>query len=118
VRLQIPPGLVWPRSGLAVRHGIDTLAGVIAQTTLSLIGLFRRMEAQLELEPESWRGLSCRRWRGCCLLLPALDEDAEPHRVRSGHLSRFRLKPVPGMGSGPERLDDVSPRTCSPGHRP
>ena len=22
-------GLVWPRSGLAVRHGIDTLAGVI-----------------------------------------------------------------------------------------
>jgi dUTP pyrophosphatase len=32
VRLQIPPGhvgLVWPRSGLAIRHGIDTLAGVI-----------------------------------------------------------------------------------------
>ncbi len=32
VRLQIPPGhvgLVWPRSGLAVRHGLDTLAGVI-----------------------------------------------------------------------------------------
>jgi dUTP pyrophosphatase len=32
VRLQIPSGhvgLVWPRSGLAVRHGIDTLAGVI-----------------------------------------------------------------------------------------
>jgi dUTP pyrophosphatase len=32
VRLQIPAGhvgLVWPRSGLAVRHGIDTLAGVI-----------------------------------------------------------------------------------------
>jgi dUTP pyrophosphatase len=32
VRLQIPPGhvgLVWPRSGLAVRHGIDTMAGVI-----------------------------------------------------------------------------------------
>ncbi len=32
VRLQIPPGhvgLLWPRSGLAVRHGIDTLAGVI-----------------------------------------------------------------------------------------
>ncbi len=32
MRLQIPPGLVglvWPRSGLAVRHGIDTLAGVI-----------------------------------------------------------------------------------------
>ena len=32
VRLQIPHGhvgLVWPRSGLAVRHGIDTLAGVI-----------------------------------------------------------------------------------------
>jgi dUTP pyrophosphatase len=32
VRLAIPPGhvgLVWPRSGLAVRHGIDTLAGVI-----------------------------------------------------------------------------------------
>ena len=30
--LEIPPGhvgLVWPRSGLAVRHGIDTLAGVI-----------------------------------------------------------------------------------------
>jgi dUTP diphosphatase len=32
VRVEIPPGyagLVWPRSGLAVRHGIDTLAGVI-----------------------------------------------------------------------------------------
>ena len=32
VSVQIPPGhvgLVWPRSGLAVRHGIDTLAGVI-----------------------------------------------------------------------------------------
>jgi dUTP pyrophosphatase len=32
LRVQIPRGhvgLVWPRSGLAVRHGIDTLAGVI-----------------------------------------------------------------------------------------
>jgi dUTP pyrophosphatase len=32
LRLSLPPGhvaLVWPRSGLAVRHGIDTLAGVI-----------------------------------------------------------------------------------------
>jgi dUTP pyrophosphatase len=32
IRLEIAPGhvgLVWPRSGLAVRHGIDTLAGVI-----------------------------------------------------------------------------------------
>jgi dUTP pyrophosphatase len=32
LRLSIPPGhvgLVWPRSGLALRHGIDTLAGVI-----------------------------------------------------------------------------------------
>ena len=32
ISLEIPPGhvgLVWPRSGLAVRHGIDTLAGVI-----------------------------------------------------------------------------------------
>jgi dUTP pyrophosphatase len=32
IHLEIPPdhvGLVWPRSGLAVRHGIDTLAGVI-----------------------------------------------------------------------------------------
>jgi dUTP pyrophosphatase len=32
LRVQIPPGhvgLVWPRSGLAARHGIDTLAGVI-----------------------------------------------------------------------------------------
>jgi dUTP pyrophosphatase len=32
LRVQIPPGhvgLVWPRSGLAFRHGIDTLAGVI-----------------------------------------------------------------------------------------
>jgi dUTP pyrophosphatase len=31
IHLQIPAGhvgLVWPRSGLAVRHGIDTLAGV------------------------------------------------------------------------------------------
>ncbi len=32
LRVEIPPGhvgLVWPRSGLAVRHGIDTLAGVL-----------------------------------------------------------------------------------------
>jgi dUTP pyrophosphatase len=32
LRLEIPPGhvgLVWPRSGLAVKHGLDTLAGVI-----------------------------------------------------------------------------------------
>jgi dUTP pyrophosphatase len=32
LHLEIPPGhvgLVWPRSGLAVKHGIDTLAGVI-----------------------------------------------------------------------------------------
>jgi dUTP diphosphatase len=32
VHVQIPPGhvgLVWPRSGLAMRHGIDTLAGVV-----------------------------------------------------------------------------------------
>jgi dUTP pyrophosphatase len=32
LQLEIPPGhvgLVWPRSGLAVKHGIDTLAGVI-----------------------------------------------------------------------------------------
>jgi dUTP pyrophosphatase len=32
LRLEIPQGyagLVWPRSGLAVRHGIDTMAGVI-----------------------------------------------------------------------------------------
>ena len=32
LRVEIPPGhvgLVWPRSGLAVKHGIDTLAGVI-----------------------------------------------------------------------------------------
>jgi dUTP pyrophosphatase len=32
LHLEIPEGhvgLVWPRSGLAVRHGIDTLAGVI-----------------------------------------------------------------------------------------
>jgi dUTP pyrophosphatase len=32
LRLAIPAGfvgLIWPRSGLAVRHGIDTLAGVI-----------------------------------------------------------------------------------------
>jgi dUTP pyrophosphatase len=32
LQLQLPlghVGLVWPRSGLAVRHGIDTLAGVI-----------------------------------------------------------------------------------------
>jgi len=32
IHLAIPPGhvgLVWPRSGLAVKHGIDTLAGVI-----------------------------------------------------------------------------------------
>jgi dUTP pyrophosphatase len=32
IRLELPPGhvgLIWPRSGLAVRHGIDTLAGVV-----------------------------------------------------------------------------------------
>jgi len=32
IEVEIPPGhvgLIWPRSGLAVRHGIDTLAGVI-----------------------------------------------------------------------------------------
>ena len=32
IHLAIPPGfagLVWPRSGLAVRQGIDTMAGVI-----------------------------------------------------------------------------------------
>ena len=32
LKLELPPGhvgLVWPRSGLALRHGIDTLAGVI-----------------------------------------------------------------------------------------
>jgi dUTP pyrophosphatase len=32
LHLEIPEGhvgLVWPRSGLAVRHGLDTLAGVI-----------------------------------------------------------------------------------------
>jgi dUTP pyrophosphatase len=32
IHVAIPPGhvgLVWPRSGLALRHGIDTLAGVI-----------------------------------------------------------------------------------------
>jgi dUTP pyrophosphatase len=32
LKLEIPPGyvgLIWPRSGLAVSHGVDTLAGVI-----------------------------------------------------------------------------------------
>ena len=32
IQLELPPGhvgLVWPRSGLALRHGIDTMAGVI-----------------------------------------------------------------------------------------
>lgn len=32
IRIAVPPGhvgLVWPRSGLAMRYGIDTLAGVI-----------------------------------------------------------------------------------------
>ena len=32
LHLELPPGhvgLVWPRSGLALKHGIDTLAGVI-----------------------------------------------------------------------------------------
>jgi dUTP pyrophosphatase len=32
IHLELPPGhvgLVWPRSGLALRNGIDTLAGVI-----------------------------------------------------------------------------------------
>ena len=32
LRAEIPEGhvgLIWPRSGLAVRHGIDTLAGVV-----------------------------------------------------------------------------------------
>ena len=32
IRLALPEGhvgLIWPRSGLAVRHGLDTLAGVV-----------------------------------------------------------------------------------------
>lgn len=32
VRMEIPDGcvgLIWPRSGLAAKHGIDTLAGVV-----------------------------------------------------------------------------------------
>lgn len=32
LQIELPPGtvgLVWPRSGLAVRHGVDTLAGVV-----------------------------------------------------------------------------------------
>lgn len=32
IRLALPAGhvgLIWPRSGLAVRHGVDTLAGVV-----------------------------------------------------------------------------------------
>jgi dUTP pyrophosphatase len=32
LRLEIPSGhagLIWPRSGLAVKHGIDTMAGVV-----------------------------------------------------------------------------------------
>lgn len=32
LQLELPPGhvgLVWPRSGLALKHGIDTLAGVV-----------------------------------------------------------------------------------------
>jgi len=32
LQLEIPPGhvgLIWPRSGLALSHGVDTLAGVI-----------------------------------------------------------------------------------------
>ncbi len=32
LEIELPPGavgLVWPRSGLAVRHGVDTLAGVV-----------------------------------------------------------------------------------------
>ena len=32
LHIELPPGhvgLVWPRSGMAARHGIDTLAGVI-----------------------------------------------------------------------------------------
>jgi dUTP pyrophosphatase len=32
IHVELPPGhvgLVWPRSGLALKHGIDTLAGVI-----------------------------------------------------------------------------------------
>lgn len=32
LHLELPPGhvgLVWPRSGLALKHGIDTLAGVV-----------------------------------------------------------------------------------------
>ncbi len=32
LQIELPPGtvgLVWPRSGLALRHGVDTLAGVV-----------------------------------------------------------------------------------------
>lgn len=32
LHIEVPPGhvgLIWPRSGLAVRHGLDTMAGVV-----------------------------------------------------------------------------------------
>jgi len=43
-------GLVWPRSGLAVRHGIDTLAGVIG---VLLAGTFLGGAAVAALRPHA-----------------------------------------------------------------
>jgi dUTP pyrophosphatase len=42
LRLAIPPGfvgLIWPRSGLAAKHAVDTLAGVIDSSYRGTIGV-------------------------------------------------------------------------------
>ena len=56
VHVEIPAGhvgLVWPRSGLAVRHGIDTLAGVIDSDYRGEVRvvLVNHGEAEFRIEP-------------------------------------------------------------------
>jgi dUTP pyrophosphatase len=56
LHVEIPAGhvgLVWPRSGLAVRHGIDTLAGVIDSDYRGEVRvvLVNHGEAEFRIEP-------------------------------------------------------------------
>jgi len=56
IHVEIPAGhvgLVWPRSGLAVRHGIDTLAGVIDSDYRGEVQvvLVNHGEAEFRIEP-------------------------------------------------------------------
>jgi dUTP diphosphatase len=56
IHVEIPAGhvgLVWPRSGLAVRHGIDTLAGVIDSDYRGEVRvvLVNHGEAEFRVEP-------------------------------------------------------------------